>query len=121
MRKKIAGGADAIVLDVKCGSGAFMKNIDSARELAQIMVNIGEEVNRKVVAVITNMDEPLGNAIGNALEIKEAVATLKGEGPEDFRSICIELATQMISLATKRDEKEIKAEVRNDFCFLCFI
>jgi len=112
MSKKIAGGADAIVLDVKCGSGAFMKDIESARELARRMVSIGNEVKRNVVAVITNMDEPLGNAIGNALEIKEAVNTLKGEGPEDFRTICIELATQMIYLATQRDEKEIREEVK---------
>lgn len=112
MSKKIAGGADAIVLDVKCGSGAFMKNIEEARELATIMVNIGEEVNRKVVAVITNMDEPLGNAIGNALEIKEAVATLKGGGPEDFKTICVELATQMIYLATGKDVNQIREEVK---------
>lgn len=111
MSKKIAGGADAIVLDVKCGSGAFMKDIESARELSKLMVLIGKEMGRQVVAIITNMDEPLGNAIGNALEIKEAIDTLKGNGPEDFRKICIEIATQMIYLATQKDEKEIRKEV----------
>ena len=106
MSKKIAAGAQNIVLDVKCGSGAFMKDEESATLLAETMVNIGKKCGRNMAAVITNMDEPLGNAIGNALEIKEAIDTLNGEGPEDFRNICIELATQMIYLATGKDERE---------------
>ena len=101
MSKKIAGGADAIVLDVKYGSGAFMKSLNDAILLAQAMVDIGAEVGRKTVAVISNMNEPLGFAIGNALEVKEAVATLNGNGPEDFEKICIELSAQMLHLAGK--------------------
>lgn len=106
MCKKLASGADSIVLDVKTGSGAFMKNIDDAFELAEEMVKIGNNMNRDTVALITNMDEPLGSAIGNILEVKEAIETLKGGGPEDFKELCITLASYMLLLAKHVDTVE---------------
>lgn len=99
MSKKLAAGANGIVLDVKVGSGAFMPTVDSARELAQIMVNIGKDAGRKVVALLSDMNQPLGEAIGNALEVKEALATLHGDGPSDFWAHCLEVAANMILLA----------------------
>lgn len=95
MGKKLASGASSIVLDVKCGSGAFLKTPDEARALADCMVKIGRAYGKSTAALITNMDIPLGLAVGNALEVKEAIATLRGEGPEDLTEICTSLAAAM--------------------------
>lgn len=98
MSKKIAAGAQKILLDVKVGSGAFMKNLDEAVELAQIMVGIGRDTDRQTIALISDMDQPLGCAVGNALEVKEAIAALQGSGPPDFLDHCLQACAQMLVL-----------------------
>ena len=108
MSKKIAAGSDCILLDVKEGSGAFMKTVDDSIRLAEAMVSIGEHVGRRTVALITDMSRPLGNAIGNSLEICEVCDTLKGHGPADLTAICIELAANMLYLAGKGSIEECK-------------
>ena len=113
MSKKIAGGADAIVLDVKVGDGAFMKARADAELLAEVMIDLGNRAGREVVAVISDMDEPLGHAVGNALEIREAMATLRGEGPPDFVQLVVEASTQLLALSdlgVARDEARTRVE-----------
>jgi pyrimidine-nucleoside phosphorylase len=112
MSKKLAEGIDALVLDVKTGSGAFMKNIDDARTLARTMISIGEGMGKKVVALLTDMDQPLGRAVGNALEVVEAVQMLRGEAPADYTELTVALTAQMVLLAGQaRTEAEARAKV----------
>jgi len=111
MSKKLAAGSDAIVLDVKVGSGAFVKNYDDAVELATLMVKIGEGMGRRTMAVISEMAQPLGNAIGNAIEVIEAVDVLKNEGPDDLRELCLTLGANLIVMAKKADTFEDAREL----------
>lgn len=111
MSKKIASGANHIILDVKVGNGALMKNVEEATSLANEMIKIGKKYNKKVICVLTNMEEPLGNTIGNAIEVKEAIDTLQGKGPEDLKKLVITLSSLLIESVENRDVEEIKKEL----------
>lgn len=111
MSKKLASGVDKIVIDVKVGEAAFMKNLESARELAELMVKIGKNKGKETICVLTNMDEPLGNCIGNALEVHEGIETLKGHGPKDLLEVVTTLASIMVSLGKNISIEEAEKEV----------
>lgn len=114
MSKKIAAGANAIVLDVKTGTGAFMKSLDDSLELAKAMTQIGHSLNRKTVAIISDMNQPLGYAVGNALEVKEAIDLLHGNGPDDLLQLCLTLGSHMVFLANKAGSVEEAREMLID-------
>lgn len=114
MSKKLAIKSDAIILDVKVGSGAFMKSLGDATRLAEEMVRIGSSYGRKTIAVVTNMDEPLGKAIGNALEVEEAINTLNGNGPDDLLEICLTLGSKLLVLAKKASDESNGREILLD-------
>ncbi|MFA5602435.1 MAG: thymidine phosphorylase [Bacilli bacterium] len=113
MSKKLASGCDKILLDVKVGNGAFMKDLNKARELASLMVKIGNSYGKETIALLTNMNEPLGNVIGNSLEVEEAIKTLEGKGPTDFTKLCIELASHMVSLGKRINVNDARKLVNN--------
>lgn len=118
MSKKLASGASHILLDVKVGDGAFMKDLNEARKLADAMVKIGNSAGKKVVAMLTDMGQPLGIAVGNSIEVIEAIETLKGNGPEDFNTLCIELASELLLMTEVSNTKEeavklVKEKINN--------
>ena len=126
MSKKLASGSNAICLDVKVGSGAFMKDIESASKLAELMVQIGKNAGRNMTAILTDMDEPLGCAIGNQLEVIEAINTLKGNGPKDLTDICLEIGSYLVldaKVATTLEEAKelLKGQILNGEAFLKFV
>ncbi len=118
MSKKVASGAEGIVLDVKCGSGAFMKTLEAAKELGQKMVDIGTRMGRETVAIVSDMEQPLGNTVGNALEVKEALDSLRGNGPADLMELCYALGEQMLILSglaanTSDARRQLEAVIAN--------
>ncbi len=121
MSKKLAAGSDAIILDVKCGNGAFMKTLDEARELADWMVDIGRMSGKKMTAIISDMNQPLGNAVGNSLEVREAIEVLRGNGPEDITELSLTLAGAMIAAGTaeKNSQNSCKGEEAQNFLNEC--
>lgn len=114
MSKKIASGADTITLDIKVGRGAFMKSIEDATKLGSLMINIGKRFNKKVIAILTNMDYPLGTSIGNSIEVLEALDVLAGNGDKDFIKLCLTLATYMVSITKNISLEEAKVEVKEN-------
>lgn len=125
MSKKLASGADVILLDVKYGDGAFMKDAQSAIELAKTMIEIGEGFNKKVKAEISNMNEPLGYAIGNSLEVKEAIATLHNKGPKDLRDLCIHSGATLLAMSdvcsVDEGKKRMEEVLENGLAYTCFL
>ena len=113
MSKKLAAGSDVIVLDVKVGSGAFMKNLEDARKLARLMCQIGKNLGKSMTAVLTNMDEPLGFAVGNSLEVIEAINTLNGNGPADFTNLCLEASIELLIEAKRCNSHDEALELLN--------
>ena len=111
MSKKIAGGADGLVLDVKTGNGAFMKNMNQAKKLAVAMVEIGKRVNKETIAIISDMNQPLGKAVGNSLEVREAIDTLKDKGPEDLKELCLNLGANMLKISGQVDNLDQGYEI----------
>ena len=114
MSKKLASGASSIVIDLKVGSGALVNNLDEAKELAQLMVKIGKNNNKKTACVLTNMDEPLGYAVGNSVEVIEAINTLKGDGPEDLTDLVIKLGSLMVSMGLNISEEKAEEKVKEN-------
>lgn len=114
MSKKLASGAKSIILDVKVGDGAFMKNIDDAKELANAMIKIGKNYNRDMVVVLSDMEQPLGNMIGNSIEVIEAIEVLKGKGPESFRNFCFDLVSELLLITKICENKEDALKLINE-------